>query len=188
MPLKLTLLGHIAAMFLFSNAVACDPIDPAIIAKRVQSIAVEERLDPSLALAVAAVESNLGGNQVSNAGAVGIMQLMPGTAADYGVTDRCDAEANIRAGVKYLKKLYDEFDDPLLMLAAYNAGPNRVYQKGGIPEFEETANYVVKVMNRWKLSGKLKARAGTASVSTPTAQPDTGDTTPWRDAHVWNVE
>ncbi len=121
---------------------------------------------------------------------MGIMQLMPATAADLGVTDRCDPEANIRAGVRYLKQLYQEFDDPLLMLAAYNAGPGRVYEKGGIPEFNETANYVVRVVNRWKLNarisgGKHRNSRGSESMEHAAASPDTG---PWRDAHVWSAE
>ncbi|WP_239637597.1 lytic transglycosylase domain-containing protein [Ensifer canadensis] len=155
----------------------------------VKAIATEEQLDPALALAVVDVESASGKHQVSDAGALGIMQLMPATASDYGVTDRCDPEENIRAGIRYLKKLYGEFDDPLLMLAAYNAGPERVYQKGGIPEFNETAQYVVKVMNRWTLNAKALAaderRGGNhrSQKQTIALAPS-----PWRDDHVWNGE
>ncbi len=182
----------IALFLLFSasySANACEPVDPASTLAMVKAIAMEEKLDPALALAVVNVESAGGQHQVSAAGAVGIMQLMPDTASDYGVTDRCDAEANIRAGVRYLKKLYGEFDDPLLMLAAYNAGPERVYQKGGIPEFNETAQYVVKVMNRWTLNAKALAaeerRGGGHSTQKQVAA---SAPSPWRDEHVWNGE
>ncbi len=155
----------------------------------VRTIAADEDLDPALALAVVDVESAGGKHQISDAGALGIMQLMPGTAADYGVTDRCEPQSNIRAGIRYLKKLYTEFDDPLLMLAAYNAGPERVYQKGGIPEFNETAQYIVKVMNRWK----LHAKASSAEVKRHPGGPPEKETaalaaSPWRDEHVWAAE
>jgi len=171
---------------------ACEPLDPKNVAVTVSAIATDEGLDKNLALAVAEVESATGQNQVSEAGATGIMQLMPSTAADYGLTDRCDHEANIRAGVRYLKKLYDEFDDPLLMLAAYNAGPERIYQKGGIPEFPETAKYIVKVMNRWKLNAKAseaKLKRGDPSPSgAEQAIARVTPSSPWRDSHVWSAE
>ena len=182
----------IALLLLFSasySAKACEPVDPASTLAMVKAIAMEEQLDPALALAVVDVESAGGQHQVSDAGAVGIMQLMPATASDYGVTDRCDAEANIRAGVRYLKKLYGEFDDPLLMLAAYNAGPERVYQKGGIPEFNETAQYVVKVMNLWTLNAKALAAEERRSGGHSTQKQMVAlAPSPWRDEHVWNGE
>ncbi|GEC35517.1 hypothetical protein N181_28040 [Sinorhizobium fredii USDA 205] len=170
-------------------ASACATADTATILAMVKTIATEEQLDPALALAVVDVESAGGRHQVSDAGAVGIMQLMPETASDYGVTDRCDAQSNIRAGVRYLKKLYGEFDDPLLMLAAYNAGPERVYQKGGIPEFNETAKYIVKVMNRWTLNAKaLAAEEGRGGDHNPRKQTIALAPSPWRDEHVWSAE
>lgn len=171
------------------SAQACESVDSERVLELVRTIATEEELDPNLALAVVDVESAGGRHQVSDAGAVGIMQLMPETASDYGVTDRCDPEENIRAGVRYLKKLHGEFDDPLLMLAAYNAGPERVYQKGGIPEFNETAQYIVKVMNRWTLNAKASAaeekRRGNrdARKETVALAPS-----PWRDQHVWTAD
>lgn len=181
-PLLLLLLSATPTM-------ACAPVDAGLVAAMVESIATEEEVDPALALAVADVESAGGKRQVSEAGAVGIMQLMPETASDLGVADRCDPEANIRAGVRYLKKLYGEFDDPLLMLAAYNAGPARVYEKGGIPEFNETTLYVAKVMNRWSLN----AKASIAAEKRGGNRHDLKDTlalapSPWREQHVWTAE
>ncbi len=169
----------------------CAATDPTEIAALVRKIAVKESFDPELAEAVAFVESNLGQRQESEAGALGIMQLMPGTASDLGVTDRCDPEANIRGGVRYLKSLYDQFQDPLLMLAAYNAGAGRVYEKSGIPEFDETAKYVVKVMNRWKLSAKVKSSVPNvipiAAQDAP--QPRIATTvSQWKDNHVIEVQ
>lgn len=115
----------------------------------ISKIAREEGIDEKLAEAIAIVESNLGGNQISKAGAVGIMQLMPETAKELGVTDRCHPEQNIRGGLKYFKKLLDEFDSPLLALGAYNAGSRRVYERRGIPTNPETVGYIVKVLNHW---------------------------------------
>jgi soluble lytic murein transglycosylase-like protein len=186
--LKSTILFLVSISFP-ATALACDPVDLKVVPEMVSAIAAEEDLDPALALAVVDVESAGGRHQASDAGALGIMQLMPGTAADYGVTDRCDPQSNIRAGVRYLKKLYAEFDDPLLMLAAYNAGPERVYQKRGIPEFNETAQYIVKVMNRWTLNAKASTaqetrRPGSAPVKQMTAL----SASPWRDEHVWTGE
>jgi len=167
---------------------ACEPVDADRVLEMVRTIATKEELDPDLALAVVDVESAGGRHQVSDAGAVGIMQLMPETASDYGVTDRCDPESNIRAGVRYLKKLYGEFDDPLLMLAAYNAGPERVYRKGGIPEFNETAQYIVKVMNRWKLTAKASAAEERRDGHGARKETVAMASSPWRDEHVWTAD
>ena len=174
-----------------STSSSCSSADSAEIAALVRKIAVEEAFDPDLAEAVAFVESGLGERQESGAGALGIMQLMPGTAGDLGVTDRCDPESNIRGGVPYLKSLYDQFADPLLMLAAYNAGSGRVYEKGGIPEFDETAKYVVKVMNRWKLAAKVRTSNPRVipAVAHDAPQPETAATvSQWKDNHVIEVQ
>lgn len=174
-----------------STSNSCASTDSAEIAALVRKIAVEEGFDPDLAEAVAFVESSLGQRQESSAGALGIMQLMPGTASDLGVADPCDPTSNIRGGVRYLKALYDEFQDPLLMLAAYNAGAGRVYEKSGIPEFDETAKYVVKVMNRWKLSAKVKSSDPHASPAAAQETPKLENATTvsqWKDNHVIEVQ
>ena len=183
---------HLPALLILLSATtanACAPVKAHRVSEMIEAIAKEEALDPALALAVAEVESAGGKQQVSEAGAVGIMQLMPETASDYGVADRCDPESNIRAGVRYLKKLYGEFDDPLLMLAAYNAGPARVYEKGGIPEFNETTLYIAKVMNRWSLNAKASIAAEKRGGSR-LAHEDTVALapSPWRDHHVWTAD
>ncbi|TIR16639.1 MAG: lytic transglycosylase domain-containing protein [Mesorhizobium sp.] len=163
----------------------CAPADRRRAAALVRQIAEEEGFDPDLTEAVAWAESDMGGNQgPSRAGALGIMQLMPKTASRLGVADRCDAKANVRAGVRYLKALYDEFHDPLLMLAAYNAGEETVYKANGIPVNDETTKYVVKVLNHWKLGKLIKAPLPNPGDDHHAAATDAADGVAWQDGHV----
>ena len=103
-------------------------------------------LSPDLLKAVAKVESNFRPQAVSRVGAMGIMQLMPGTAAGLGVTDAFDPYQNIMGGAKYLRQMLDKHNGDLrLALASYNAGPGTVSRHGGVPSFCE--NYISKVMD-----------------------------------------
>jgi hypothetical protein len=112
-----------------------------------QSAAAKYGVDPALALAVAQQESGLDQAAVSSAGARGVMQLMPATAAEMGV-NAADLAGNIEGGVKYLAQLLQKFGDTVLAVAAYNAGPGAVQQYGAVPPYSETQSYVSSVMAR----------------------------------------
>lgn len=109
-------------------------------------------LDPKLVQAVLAVESNYDPHAVSEKGAEGLMQIMPETQKDLGLYTPYDPEANIEAGVRYLKKMIDTQPSLELALAAYNAGPARVRQYQGVPPFPETRRYIKKVLRLYNIS------------------------------------
>ena len=124
-------------------------------------VAQEEGIDPALLNSVVMAES--GGNPMAKSpkGAGGLMQLMPATAQELGVTDVFDPEQNLRGGAKYLRQQLERFGDPSLALAAYNAGPANVDKYGGVPPFAETQNYIAKILGSQTM----------ADVTQPTAAP-----------------
>ena len=108
-------------------------------------------LDSDFVKAVVKQESGFNEKATSKCGAMGLMQLMPGTAKALNVNDPYNARDNIEGGVKYLKGLMDRFGgDMKLALAAYNAGPNAVKKYNGIPPYNETQNYVKNIMSMYQ--------------------------------------
>lgn len=122
-----------------------------------RQIAQEEGVDPDLFTRLVEAESSFRPNVTSPAGAIGLAQLMPGTAQELGV-DPFDPAQNLRGGARYLRQQLDRFGDTSLALAAYNAGPGRVQQYGGIPPFEETQNYVARILGDYSGQGRLPTR------------------------------
>ncbi|MDF2510710.1 MAG: hypothetical protein K0S04_576 [Herbinix sp.] len=128
--------------------------------------------------AVGKAESNFNASAVSRCGAQGIMQLMPATARELGVNDSFDAEQNIMGGAKYISSLLNKYDgDTKLALAAYNAGSGNVRKYNGIPPFEETRNYVKKVMNYFG-EGNIEIASGASSQNSSTGSISTNRMAP----------
>ncbi len=121
------------------------------------------RLDPDLVNSVIKAESGFHVRAVSPKGAQGLMQLMPGTASQLGVPDPFDPQANVEGGTKYLRELLERYNfDLVKALAAYNAGPRRVEQFGGVPPYYETRAYVARIVKDFN---KKKAAQGKAAVA-----------------------
>lgn len=123
------------------------PVNRSSYDTLIENISSAHGIETALVKAIIKVESDFDTYAVSEDGAAGLMQLMPGTAAKMGVTDSHDPGQNVRGGVKFLKKLLGTFKSDLrLALAAYNAGENAVLKYGKVPPYPETKNYVEKVL------------------------------------------
>jgi soluble lytic murein transglycosylase-like protein len=121
--------------------------DPSAYDRLIARVAAEHRVDFALVKAVMHVESAFNPFARSDKGALGLMQVMPGTARQYGIDDLDDPVQNVLAGVKHLRYLLDTFKHrQALALAAYNAGERAVLRHRGIPPYRETQNYVKKVL------------------------------------------
>jgi Transglycosylase SLT domain len=134
-------------------APGASPVSPQIlvkdpqVARLIQKYAKQHGVDPKLVQAMIRQESGFNPIAVSPKGAMGLMQLMPETAASLGIDDPFDVEQNIKGGVRFLKSCLNKFDQNLpLALAAYNAGPGRVVEHQGMPPIKETQTYVKKIV------------------------------------------
>jgi soluble lytic murein transglycosylase-like protein len=149
-------------------------LSPADLAEMLAQASHEHNLDVDLLASLVKAESGGNARAVSHAGARGLMQLMPSTAAGLGVADSFKPDENVRGGSIYLDGLLTRYHDNLaLALAAYNAGPEAVDRYHGIPPYHETQAYVAHVIhefNRRVLAREAEARRTRASASQP-AQP-----------------
>jgi soluble lytic murein transglycosylase-like protein len=115
----------------------------------INAAAAGNGIDPALLKGLVSQESGFNPSARSGAGAVGLTQLMPGTAASLGVTNPLDPVQSLQGGARYLRQQLDRFGgDEKLALAAYNAGPGAVQKFGGVPPYRETQNYVTSVMSK----------------------------------------
>jgi len=123
------------------------PIPDAQLVPLIERHSQLQNLDPRLVRAVIQAESGYNQRALSNKGAMGLMQLMPGTASLLRVLNPWDAEENVRGGTTYLRQLLDRFEGRLeWAVAAYNAGPGAVERHRGIPPYRETREYVRRVL------------------------------------------
>lgn len=127
-------------------------VPPAEISRIVERLAAQNGLEVRLVMAVIAAESAFDTRAISPRNAQGLMQLIPSTAARFGVRDPFNAEDNIRGGTTYLQWLTKQFDGNLdLVLAAYNAGENAVWSYGTVPPYDETIQYISRVKRYYGL-------------------------------------
>jgi soluble lytic murein transglycosylase-like protein len=146
-------------------AITKRPTTPQELDQIVQTTAEKHRVDPRLVRAVIATESNWNTAAVSGKGAQGLMQLIPGTAQQLGVSDAFDPAQNVDGGVRYLGMMLDRYNgDVPKALAAYNAGPGAVDRFGGVPRIPETQNYVRKVTSAYFGGTGLKPAAVAAPI------------------------
>ncbi len=142
----------------------------------VASASAAYHLDPDLVNSVIHAESGFNVHAVSPKGARGLMQLMPNTAHQLGVTDAFDPQANVTGGSRYLRELLERYNfDLVKALAAYNAGPERVEQYNGVPPFRETRVYVAKIVheyNKKKTAREKAAKQKQASAKVPAPTSD----------------
>jgi hypothetical protein len=136
------------------------PQRPVDLSQVVNDASGRYRLDPDLVNSVIKAESDFKVRAVSPKGAQGLMQLMPGTAAQLGVPNAFDPEANVDGGARYLRELLERYNfDLVKALAAYNAGPQRVEQFGGVPPYYETRAYVAKIVKDFNKKKIAKGKA-----------------------------
>jgi soluble lytic murein transglycosylase-like protein len=132
--------------------VDCDPLPSGQLDSLIEDAAQKTGVEAQLVRAVIDQESSGRPCALSPMGAEGLMQLMPATAEEFEVDDPFDPKQNVEAGAKLLKSLLERYkNDPALALSAYNAGPSRVDQAGGVPPIPETTDYVTAILEKLRL-------------------------------------
>ena len=138
-------------------------LKPQDLNEVINTISDRHHIDPDFISSVIHAESGFNPRAVSPKGAQGLMQLMPGTASKLGVSNAFDPRANVEGGTRYLTELLQRYNfDVIKALAAYNAGPLRVQQYGGVPPYQETRAYVARIVrdyNRKKIAQRKAAAA-----------------------------
>jgi soluble lytic murein transglycosylase-like protein len=138
-------------------------LKPQDLNQVINTISDRHHIDPDFISSVIHAESGFNPRAVSPKGAQGLMQLMPGTASKLGVSNAFDPSANVEGGTRYLTELLQRYNfDVIKALAAYNAGPLRVQQYGGVPPYHETRAYVARIVrdyNRKKIAQRRAAAA-----------------------------
>jgi len=138
-----------------SSPSSCNLFNQSLYDPHIRFACLQYGIDYYLVKAVISAESAFDPAAVSPKGAMGLMQLMPGTSRDLGVSNPFDPTQNIDGGVRYLRFLMDRFNNNVVLaLAAYNAGPEAVQKHNGIPPYEETRNYVQRVLDSYTRSGR----------------------------------
>ncbi|HEY1936565.1 MAG TPA: lytic transglycosylase domain-containing protein [Candidatus Angelobacter sp.] len=167
-------LPTVASQTTLAAAASTSPLPkPAVHNPAAQNIDLDEvvreassknRLDPDFVSSVIKAESNFKTRAVSKKGALGLMQLMPSTAAQLGLADPFDPRANVEAGTAHLSALLDRYNnDPIKALAAYNAGAHRVKQYNGVPPYRETRAYINKIVKDFNAKKRAQKKAAAAA-------------------------
>jgi hypothetical protein len=155
----------VAAVVVPASMAKPQNLKPQDLNQVINTISDRHHIDPDFISSVIHAESGFNPRAVSPKGAQGLMQLMPGTASKLGVSNAFDPRANVEGGTRYLTELLQRYNfDVIKALAAYNAGPLRVQQYGGVPPYQETRAYVARIVrdyNRKKVAQR-KAAAATA--------------------------
>jgi soluble lytic murein transglycosylase-like protein len=135
----------------------------------VSSAGERHQIDPDFIRSVIKAESGFHQNAVSSKGALGLMQLMPGTASELGVSNPFNPNSNVEGGTKYLRDLLEKYNfDVNKALAAYNAGPKRVDQYHGVPPYNETQAYISRIIRDFNRQ-KIAKNPSLAKKQTPAA-------------------
>ena len=153
----------VAAVVVPARMAKPQSLKPQDLNQVINTISDRHHIDPDFISSVIHAESGFNPRAVSPKGAQGLMQLMPGTASKLGVSNAFDPRANVEGGTRYLTELLQRYNfDVIKALAAYNAGPLRVQQYGGVPPYQETRAYVARIVrdyNRKKVAQRKAAAA-----------------------------